>query len=177
MLIKIGIPVILFIILNLIIFIYNKLCIIKAFNIKFDESIKNITILQEKEINLLTKLGKKLNEKTDEKILKDLPKIKNKNYSVFELHNKLTKFNKEINDLIIEGSTKLSNEEKSLLNLLKNNSLELKAVEQYYNNEAEKYNKIRKKIKYLFIRIIKRLKKVETFYFEKIVDFEILKEN
>ena len=165
-----------FVLCNILLFLYNKLCIIKVFNIKIDEAMKNIEILQEKEIELLTKVSKKINEKSDEKILKNLPKTKNKELNTFELQKELALFNKEINDIIIEGSIKLSDEEKSLISLLRNNSIELEAIEQYYNEEAEKYNKTIKKIKYLFVRIIKRLRKKEIFNFEKTVDFEILKE-
>lgn len=177
MIYKILILLLVFIVLNIIIFFYNKLVIIKNLNVKMDEAKKDIDILQEKELNILTKISKKMNSRLNEKILINLPKIKNKNLNIFELQKELHELNNEINNIILEGSIELIDEEKSLVRHLKNTSLKLEAVEQYYNSNANMYNSYIKKIKYLFIRIIKRLKKVDIFYFEKSIDFEILKEH
>lgn len=171
----ISILIMFFILFLLTLVFLNQKNNITNYEIKIEEAIENINIGQEKQITLLTKISKKTNQECETKILSNLPKIKNKELNIFELEKELYKLNKELNEFIEENEKKIKDEEKKLLNLLKINSIELKSIEKYYNEQANKYNNTIKKFTYLFIKIITHLKKKELFIFEKEVEFEILK--
>ena len=177
MIYAIGIMVILFIIGIIVLVTFNKTNRIKSYDIKLKEAIKNIELLQEKELALFTKLSKKINPRLDEKIFTSVPKIKNKELDMFEKQEEFYTLHKEAKNLLTEGSVEFESAEKGLFEKLKTNSIELFAVEKYYNEQADNYNTYIKKFHNLIIRLIKRLKKVNTFKFKKVVEFEILEKN
>ncbi len=166
----------LFIIGIIVLITLTKINTINNYNIKIKEAIKSIDILQEKELALFTKISKKVNPKLDEKILTNITKIKNKDLNMFERQEEFYSLHKEVKNLLTEGSIELEPAEKALFEKLKTNSIELSAVETYYNEQADAYNSYIKKFHNLLIKLFKRLKKVETFTFKKVVEFEILEE-
>lgn len=176
MIYAIAIMIILFIIGIIVLIILSKLNKINSYDIKLNEAKKSIEILQEKELTLFSKISKKINPKLDEKIFANITKIKNKNLNMFEKQEEFYKLYKEAKNLLTEGSLDLESSEKNLFEKLKTNSIELNAVEAYYNEQANSYNSYIKKFHNLLIRLIKRLKKVNTFEFKKVVEFEILEE-
>ena len=161
----------------IILIIKSQIMNIDGYNIRIEESSKSIEMLQKEEINLLTKISKKVKEQTEESVFKDLPKMKNKSLDMFELDKKLFDLNKELNDTFEYNKINFEKEDMDLLNKYRDNKIELGALKQYYNDSIESYNKYIKSIKRLFIKILKKLKQKDTFDIEKEVEFEILKKN
>ena len=71
---------IIFIILLIIILEKDKALYFDVINVKIEEATKDITILLEKKLELLTKISKSLNEDSDEakNVITNISKIKNK---------------------------------------------------------------------------------------------------
>lgn len=166
-----------FFIIIIAICIHNQIMNIEKIQIKINEAENNINILLEKKLNLLSNISKTINAKNKEKVLVELPKIKNKKLEIFDLINESSKLNKELNNFIEDNNYILSDEEDSLMKDLYNTNLEINAIIDYYNLNSDLYNKTIKKPTYLFIRIIKRFVKKEKILVEKEVEFEILKQN
>ena len=80
----------------------------------------------------------------------------------------------EINDLI-NLHVVFEDKDNHFFRTLENGFIESKAIKIYYNSQVEKYNNNISKFTYLFVRVIKHLKKMQLFEFENEVEFEILK--
>ena len=143
--------------------------------IKIDEATKEIDILLQKKIELLTKLSKSINKTTDKKILTDISKIKNKKLNIFELEEQLYTIKKEFDNYVEENNSTPKDDNQTLITKLERNDLELKALKLYYNKESYTYNTYIKKLTYLLAKIIKKYKKKNLFDIKKEVEFEILK--
>lgn len=143
--------------------------------IKISEATKEIDILLQKKIELLTKLSKIINKTTDKKILSDISKIKNKKLNMFELEEQLYVIKNEFDNYAEENNLILDEDNQILISKLERNDLELKALKLYYNKETNIYNVYIKKITYLLTRIRKKYKKKDLFNIKKEVEFEILK--
>ena len=155
--------------------IRNQIINIDGFNIRMEESSKSIEMFQKEEIDLLSKISKAIKGQTEDKIFKELPKMKNKTLDMFEIDKNLIEFNKELKDTLEYNKIEFSKDDITLLNKYRDNKIELAALKQYYNDNVEKYNLYIKSIKRLLIKIFKKLKKKELFNLEKEVEFEILK--
>ncbi|MGN1000437.1 MAG: hypothetical protein ACI4OG_00685 [Bacilli bacterium] len=166
-----------FFIIILIVCIHNQIMNIEKIQININEAENNINILLEKKLNLLGNISKTINTESKEKILTELPKIKNKKTEIFELINESNKLNKELDNFIEDNNYVLSDDEDNLMKDLYNTNLEINAIIDYYNLNSDLYNKTIKKPTYLFTRIIKRFDKKEKIIVEKEVEFEILKQN
>ena len=167
--------IIIFIIYLLIILFLKQSTTINDLKIRCDEATETIEILQEKQISAITKLSKPIQKQSDEKVLISLPKIKNKNLSIFELELEIVNLTSEINKIVDEENFDFNEEEKELFKLLNNNLLELKSLTKYFNEIAVTYNKKVKSIKYLMVKIIKKYNQFEFFDLTEEVEFEILK--
>lgn len=143
--------------------------------IKINESKKNIEIIQEKQISLFSKLSKSIKKITEEKVLNDLTKIKNKNMNIFELDNELYKLTTELKDLLMTQKLNLQEEDKNLISKIKTSYIEIKSLKEYHNNATESLNNMIRKFYFLPGIILTHAKKQEEFTIEKEVDFEILK--
>ena len=82
---------IIFIILLIIILEKDKALYFDVINVKIEEATKDITILLEKKLELLTKISKSLNEDSDEakNVITNISKIKNKKLTIIELEKEL----------------------------------------------------------------------------------------
>ena len=78
---------IIFIILLIIILEKDKALYFDVINVKIEEATKDITILLEKKLELLTKISKSLNDDSDEakNVITNISKIKNKKLTIIEL--------------------------------------------------------------------------------------------
>ena len=155
--------------------IKNQIIYIEGYNIRIEESSKSIEMLQEEAIDILSKISKKVKNETDEKVFKDLPKIKNKSHDIYEIDKYLIKLNKELEETLEYSKIDFSKDDINLLNNYRDNKIELNALKEYYNKTIEKYNLYIKSLKRLIIKIFKKLKQKEMFNIEKEIEFEILK--
>ena len=82
---------IIFIILLIIILEKDKALYFDVINVKIEEATKDITILLEKKLELLTKISKSLNDDSDEakNVITNISKIKNKKLTIIELEKEL----------------------------------------------------------------------------------------
>ena len=75
---------------------YDQANTIDNIKIKIEEATKNISIAQEKEIEILTKIAKDIQKNHNKKALPTLSKIKNKSLNIFELDEELWKTNQTL---------------------------------------------------------------------------------
>ena len=89
---------IIFIILLIIILEKDKALYFDVINVKIEEATKDITILLEKKLELLTKISKSLNDDSDEakNVITNISKIKNKKLTIIELEKELYKLKLKI---------------------------------------------------------------------------------
>lgn len=174
----------LYIIIGAIVLIAIIIIIIKSFlnkseiyTIKIDEANKNIDLLLEKKINILTKIKDKLKEHIEENFLEQLPKIKNQSLSSFELDVEIKKIQKELNE-ILEYNKKiiLDDETNILLRNLEKTDIDLIACKNYYNDNCKIRNNIISKFPVNIIAKIKHYYTLEFYEIKKEEEFEILKE-
>lgn len=171
---------IIFIILLIIILEKDKALYFDVINVKIEEATKDITILLEKKLELLTKISKSLNDDSDEakNVITNISKIKNKKLTIIELEKELYNTKLLLDKYIENNNIKIEEAEtQNMINLLNNNEIEIKALKLFYNKEVETFNNDIKKFKNLFIKAIKKYTKLEVFSFQKEVEFEILKNN
>lgn len=174
MFIYIIIGVVFFIILIAIIENHKQLTL-DNFIIKINEATKDIEILLEKKIELLSKISKSINKNEEQKILSNISKIKNKKLDMFELENQLYNLKKELDNYIEDNNLTFEENIENLIKKLENTELELKSLKLYYNKEAEIYNNHIKKITYIFLKMIKKHNEKYLFSIQKEIEFEILK--
>lgn len=170
----IGIVILIIIFITLIKSFLNKVGI---YTIKINEAIKNIDLLLEKKVTLLTKIKEKLKENIEENFMDKLPKIKNQNLDSFELDAEIDLMTKELKD-ILEYNKKviLDDETNILLRNLERASIDLKATKNYYNDNCEIYNNIIAKFPISIIAKIKHYDHLDFYENKKEEEFEILKE-
>lgn len=150
---------------------------VNVYTIKINEAVKNIDLLLEKKINLLTKIKDKLKENIEENFMDKLPKIKNQNLDSFELDAEIELMTKELKE-ILEYNKKviLDDETNILLRNLDRASIDLIATKNYYNDNSEIYNNIISKFPTSIIAKIKRYDQLDFYENKKEEEFEILKE-
>lgn len=170
----IGAITFLFLIL-IILTIYSQIINIKYDNLMFNEINDDIKSLQKKQISHLHKVAKAVEEIKNVKILENLNDLKNDEIQSQELDKKLQNQIKELKDFLFENKIELNKENKQLINILKNNVTEIKALKELYNIKLEKYNKKFQKFWYIIPKLITKSKKKEKYIIEKEIDFEILK--
>ncbi|MDD6879046.1 MAG: hypothetical protein PUD59_02305 [bacterium] len=170
----ICVPIIIVLLFLIVLIFYDQKLLIDEYNIKITEAISSIDILHDKQIDLLTNISKIINKDLDKKILKNLSKIKNKKLDMFDLQSELHKLNVELKRYIEDNNYNFSKDQ-DLKKDLDSNSIEIVALVNYYNELINDYNNTISKIKFLFIKMIKKLKKLDVFNIEKDIEFEILK--
>lgn len=173
-----------YIIIGIIIFISILTIFIKAFlnkvdiyKIKINEANKNIDILLEKKLSILTKVKEKLKDSIEDNFMEKLPKIKNQSLDNFELDSQIKLIQKELKELL-EYNKKiiLDDETNILLKNLEKTDIDLIGTKKYYNDNAEIYNELISKFPMSIIAKLKRHHYLETYDNKKEEEFEILKE-
>lgn len=150
---------------------------VNVYIIKINEATKNIDLLLEKKLNLLTKIKDRLKECIEENFMEKLPKIKNQNLDSFELDAEIELMTKELKE-VLEYNKKviLDDETNILLRNLDRASIDLIATKNYYNDNSEIYNTIISKFPTNIIAKIKRYDQLDFYENKKEEEFEILKE-
>ena len=165
--------IIVFIIFLISLTYYSQINTIDNIKIKLEEATKNISIIQEKEISILTKISKDFQKQYNKKPLSNLSKIKNKSLNLLELEAELNLLNQTLKEFIEDNNiTNYDN-----MNDLHSTLIELKSLKLFYNQYAEKYNTLISSFKYLLIKIIKKERKKDKFEISKEIEFEILKKD
>ena len=110
---------------------------VNVYIIKINEATKNIDLLLEKKLNLLTKIKDRLKECIEENFMEKLPKIKNQNLDSFELDAEIELMTKELKE-VLEYNKKviLDDETNILLRNLDRSSIDLIATKNYYNDNS-----------------------------------------
>lgn len=152
---------------------YDQANTIDNIKIKIEEATKNISIAQEKEIEILTKIAKDIQKNHNKKALPTLSKIKNKSLNIFELDEELWKTNQTLKEFVEDNNISTYDG----MNELHTTLIEIKSLKLFFNQYSEKYNKLISKFKYILLKIIKKERKMELFQIQKEVEFEILKDN
>ena len=169
---------IILLVISIIIFrIKAKISKISTYVIKIAEADKNIDILLDKKIEILTKLKEKLKEKIDNDFLSNLPKIKNQSLDSFELDAEIEKLEKELKETL-EYNKKLilDDEENALISSLKKTAIDLKATKNYYNDNCETYNSVISRFPATLLAKIKGYNQLDYYETKEEEEFEILKE-
>ncbi len=169
------VPIIILLLFLIILGFYNQSLNISIYKIKLKEAKKAIKELQKSEINILTKLSKKLKTNKDEKILENIPKINNDQLTIYEVDYILYDLNKEIKEFFEYNKVELDEEITECIKNYKKDRAEIKALKDYYNSNCTLYNEYIRSFKRLLIKIVKKLKKATPFIIKKEVEFEILK--
>lgn len=173
-----------YIIIGIILFISILMLFIKSFlnkvgiyEIKINEANKNIDILLEKKLNLLTKTKEKIKDSIEDNFMEKLPKIKNQSLDNLELDTQIKLMQKELKE-ILEYNKKiiLDDEANILLKNLEKADIDLIGTKKYYNDNAEIYNNLISKFPMSIISKVKRHHYLETYDNKKEEEFEILKE-
>ena len=175
MIYAICVAVIVIILFLIILALYNQKRRIEMYNVKFEDSINSIDLLQETEIDNLTKLSKLIKTKKDDKLFKDLKKVKDKEIDTFEIDEYLSQTNKELKDYLEYNKVEYTDEFMKIIHDYKRVRVESLALKEYYNYNVEEYNKYIKKITHLVTKIFKKAKIKEAFEIKKEIEFEILK--
>lgn len=170
----IGVILLIIITIILIKIFLNK---VEIYTIKINEADKNIDLLLEKKLNILTKTKEKLKDHIEDSFMEKLPKIKNRNLDRFELDNEIKLLQKELKELL-EYNKKiiLDDETNILIRNLEKTDIDLIATKNYYNDNSEIYNKIISKFPASIIARIKHHNSLEFYENKKEEEFEILKE-
>ena len=170
--IYIIIPIIIIFIIFLIgLSYYNQSNTVDNIKIKLEETSKNISISQEKEIETLTKINKLIQKEYNKKALTNLSKIKNKSLNIFELDEELWSLNKTLKNFIEDNKINTYDEMNELHSIL----IELNGLKLFFNKYAEEYNSLISKFKYILFKILKKEQKMTQFKIHKEIEFEILK--
>lgn len=173
-----------YIIIGIIILIIIFVALIKSFlntvsiyTIKINEATKNIDLLLEKKLTLLTKIKEKTKDNIEDNLMEKLPKIKNQNLDSFELDAEIDLMTKELKD-VLEYNKKiiLDDETNILLRNLERASIDLNATKNYYNDNCEIYNNLIAKFPTNIIAKIKHYDHLDFYENKKEEEFEILKE-
>ena len=167
--------IIVIIIFLILLALYNQKRKVEMFNIKFNDSINTIDLLQESELDSITKLSKLIKTKKNDKLFKGINKIKADEHDVFEIDEILSNENKELKDYLEYNQIEYTDEFIKTIREYKKIRVETLALKEYYNSNVEEYNKYIKKITHLLIKIIKKAKTKELFEIRKEIEFEILK--
>ena len=145
-------------------------------NIKIEEALNQIKSLLNDKYELLNKIDKIVAKKTKEAFLANIEEIKVEELSVFELQSALDKYDMDIVELAeFNKDVKLDNKELEELDKLTKTSIDCTAVEKYYNDNVEIYNKLISSFPYSMMAKICHYKKKESFEVQKEEMFEILK--
>lgn len=165
--------IIIFIIFLVVLIYYDQTNTIDNMKIKLEEAKKSISIVQEKEIELLTKISKDFQKQYNKKAIPNLSKIKNKSLNIFELDKELELLNKTLKEFVEDNNINIYEK----MNELHSTLIELKSLKIFYNRYAEKYNKLVSKFQYIIFKLIKKERKIELFEIQKEIEFEILKKD
>ena len=164
---------IVFIIFIIALLYYDQANTIDNIKIKIEEVTKHISIAQEKEIEILTKISKDIQKNHNKKAIPTLSKIKNKSLNIFQLDEELWHINQTLKEFVEDNNISTYYG----MNELHTTLIEIKSLKIFFNQYSEKYNKLISKVKYILIKIIKKERKMELFQIQKEVEFEILKDN
>lgn len=162
----------------LIVIIINR-CInkINIYIIKINEAQNNIDLLLEKKILLLTKIKDRLKEKMDDKILEDLPKIKNKELNSFALDIEFKKLEKEFKEVLDYNKNFIIDDETNIfLKNLERTNIDLKATKHYYNDNGTIYNNLISRFPVNIVALFKKHYSIDFYDDKEEEEFEILKE-
>lgn len=150
---------------------------VNIYIIKINEATKNIDLLLEKKLNLLTKIKDRLKETIEENIMDRLPKIKNQSLDSFELDAEIELIEKELKDSLEYNKKIILDDETNIfLRNLERANIDLKATKNYYNDNCEIYNSIIGKFPTSIIAKIKHYDLLDFYQNKKEEEFEILKE-
>lgn len=169
-----GIIVILIaVIVSLYVICNNKL---KTKSIKIDEAIEQVTTLLKDKYESLEKVNKFVKKKTKEEFLANYDDIKVDELSIYDLQNELAKYDMEVIELAeFNKDIKLDSKDIEELDNLSKINVDITAVEKYYNDNVEIYNKLLSTFPYSIMAKIMHYKKKEVFTSQKEEMFEILK--
>jgi len=160
----VTIPLLIIFIIVLMYFIHHdKLQFIEEKLVIIEEKI-NSTLIKRKEILKDSESEIKELVKTDKNIFSDLNSLDSKSMDMFELDKKLMVYKKEFSLIVDKYDVlKTNNEFQKLSFAISETSDKLETYRKYYNNYAEKYNKIIKSFPTIIATIIKRRKNKDFF--------------
>jgi hypothetical protein len=166
--------VLLTIIISFYVVLNNKF---KLINIKIKNAEENIsTILKDKYQNLI-KIHELIKEKKeDNTVFDEIDEIKCEELNSFELNNKLSKFDKDVYEIIdFEKDLIFDDEEQKVFDDYANINVSCLASIKYYNDNVEIYNKLISSKPANIIAKLRHYKKKDLYTSEKEEVFEILK--
>ena len=147
-----------------------------TYEIKIEEAEKEIEVLLEKKLSLLSELQKKFSEHDTEIEFNFLCDLDDVSEDEFKLNSILNKAYKELKDFLDDKRSFIPDDEtKEKLDELYQVDIECTATKNYYNNNAIVLNNKIKKFPNSIIARFKRLSKKEIYNDPVEEEFEILK--
>ncbi len=144
--------------------------------IKIHEAEENIHILINKKIELILNINNCIEEKSDDIKIDNIDDITNKELNIYEQNSMLNNCYNQILEIVdYNNNVVLDDEEYKNVKKLKDVSISLIGVQNYFNDNIEILNESINKFPANLITKSKKIKKRELFINEKNEIFEILK--
>ena len=146
-------------------------------DIKITEAEKELDSLYEIKKELLFSICKKIDELAQKELFSNIEELNNENLDSFELSNLLNSIeNKLINEMSMRKAFVPDDEDSILFSSLESASIDCKSVEKYYNDTADKFNKLLRRFPSNIIGKMKDYKNADKYTYEEEEMFEILKD-
>jgi len=168
--------VIVFILAVMVILIKYNSDKLKDLMIKINEAEENINILVNKKIELILNINNCIEDKSLDIKVDNIDEITNKELNIYEQNRILNNCYNQILEIVdYNNNVILDDEEYKNVKRLKDISISLNGVQNYYNDNVNILNNYINKFPTNLITKSKKLKKRELFVNEKNEIFEILK--
>lgn len=153
----------------------NKICFLQ---IKIDVAEKSIDSLMDKNLDLLKKSCKRLDDLTEEDLFEEAQTLERNDYSSFEFNKKLSSLQRDFEEEVTYRKNFIPDEETiNLFQDLRITHLECEASQDFYNDTVSSYNNLLNKFPVNIIGKMLKCCKKELYSFEEEEVFEILKES